>query len=68
MACLTAQIFVCITLRLCNDHLNKKNKKVVRSMSEEEQSMMKEKLAFVDETNRKNTLLVCAPTDNCSEI
>lgn len=54
MACLGAQIFVCIALRLSNDYLNKKNRKIVAGMSEEEQTLMKEKLAYADETDRKN--------------
>jgi MFS transporter, ACS family, allantoate permease len=54
MACLSAQIFVCIALRLCNDRLNKKNARIREEMSEEEGLMLREKLAYADETDRKN--------------
>jgi MFS transporter, ACS family, allantoate permease len=58
MVCLTAQILVCFALRFCNDRLNKKNRKIVEEMSEEEKTMMREKLAYSDETDRKNPFFV----------
>ena len=54
MACLGAQILVSIALRLCNDRLNKRNKRIREEMGEEEAAMLREKLAYADETDRKN--------------
>ena len=58
IACLTAQIFVSIALRLCNDSLNKKNKKILEEMSEQEKDITREKLAYADETDRRNPFFV----------
>jgi hypothetical protein len=51
---LTCQIFVCFALRFCNDRLNKKNQKALEGMGEDEKSLLKEKLAYADETDRKS--------------
>ena len=58
MVCLTAQIFVCFALRYCNDRLNKKNKKILEAMSEEDKIRLKEQLAYSDETDLKNPFFV----------
>ncbi|KAI1612656.1 MFS transporter [Exophiala viscosa] len=54
VACLTAQVCVCFVLRYCNDRLNKKNREALASMSEEDKSLAREKLAYSDETDRRN--------------
>jgi hypothetical protein len=51
---LTCQIFVCFALRFCNDRLNKKNQKVLERMDDDEKSLLKEKLAYADVTDRKS--------------
>lgn len=58
MVCLTVQCFVLIGLRYCNDRLNKQNKKTLEGMSEEEKTLLKEKLAYADVTDRKNPFFV----------
>jgi len=58
IASLTALIFVIIALRLYNDHLNKVNKKALEGMSEAEKDEMREKMAFADQTDRKNPFFV----------
>ncbi|KIV83057.1 hypothetical protein PV11_05117 [Exophiala sideris] len=54
VACLTAQVCVCFALRYCNDRLNKKNREALASMGEDEKSLAREKLAYSDETDRRN--------------
>src|SRR5271155_3875204 len=54
MVTLTCQVFVCFALRFCNDQLNKKNRKALEGMDEDEKSLLKEKLAYADETDRKS--------------
>lgn len=54
MVTLTCQIFVCFALRYCNIRLNKKNTKALEGMGEDEKSLLKEKLAYADETDRRN--------------
>ena len=54
MVTLTCQIFVCFALRFCNDQLNKKNRKALEGMEEDEKSLLKDKLAYADETDRKS--------------
>lgn len=58
IASLTALIFVIIGLRLYNDHLNKVNTKALEGMSEVEKDVMREKMAFADQTDRKNPFFV----------
>ena len=54
MVTLTCQIFVSFSLRFCNDRLNKKNAKALEGMNEDEQSLLKEKMAYADGTDRNN--------------
>lgn len=54
MVTLTCQIFVCFALRYCNDRLNKQNKRALEGMDEDEKNLLREKLAYADETDRKN--------------
>lgn len=54
MVTLTCQIFVCFALRYCNNRLNKKNTETLAGMDEDEKSLLKEKLAYADETDRRN--------------
>lgn len=54
IATLAALCFVILILRFYNDWLNKKNAKVLGSMSAEEQAELREKMAFADQTDRKN--------------
>lgn len=58
IACLTAQIFVCMALRFCNDRLNKKNQAILAGMSEDEKAIEKERLAFADVSDGKNPFFV----------
>lgn len=58
VACLSAQVCVCFVLRFCNDRLNKKNKATLASMSEEEKTLAREKLAYSDETDLRNPFFV----------
>ena len=58
MACLAAQVCVCFALRYCNDRLNKQNREKLEGMSEEEKDMMREKLAYSDQTDRQNPFFV----------
>jgi intracellular septation protein A len=50
--------FVILILRWYNDMLNKKNRKVLEGMSEEEKMDLREKMAFADQTDRKNVFFV----------
>lgn len=54
IATLGALCFVVLILRWYNDMLNKKNEKTLEGMSEEEKMELKEKMAFADQTDRKN--------------
>ncbi|EXJ55756.1 hypothetical protein A1O7_08686 [Cladophialophora yegresii CBS 114405] len=58
VACLTAQVCVCFALRYCNDRLNKKNQQRLAEMSEDEKAIVREKLAYSDETDLKNPFFV----------
>ena len=58
IATLAALILVVIALRLYNDWLNRKNKRVLADMGEEEKDVMREKLAFADQTDRQNPFFV----------
>ena len=58
IATLSALIFVIIGLRLYNDHLNKVNRKALEGMSEVEKDELREKMAFADQTDRKNPFFV----------
>ena len=50
--------FVILILRWYSDMLNKKNRKVLEGMSEEEKMDLREKMAFADQTDRKNVFFV----------
>ncbi|KAF8848498.1 MFS transporter [Acephala macrosclerotiorum] len=58
IATLGALCFVVLVLRWWNDMLNKKNKETLEGMSEEEKSEMREKMAFADQTDRRNPFFV----------
>lgn len=58
IATLAALCVVVVLLRLYNDYLNKLNQKTLAGMSEEEKTEMRDKLAFADETDRKNVFFV----------
>jgi hypothetical protein len=49
---------VCFVLRYCNDRLNKKNQQRLAQMSEDEKSIVREKLAYSDETDLRNPFFV----------
>jgi ACS family allantoate permease-like MFS transporter len=50
--------FAILILRWYNDMLNKKNKRALEGMSEEEKVDLREKMAFADQTDRKNVFFV----------
>lgn len=54
IATLGALCFAILVLRLYNDRLNKQNEKILAAMSEDEQAQLREKMAFADQTDRKN--------------
>jgi hypothetical protein len=58
LACLTAQLFVCVALRFCNDRLNQQNQRILEDMSADEKMLTKERLVYADETDRKNPFFV----------
>ncbi|CZR67970.1 related to allantoate permease [Phialocephala subalpina] len=58
IATLGALCFVVLVLRWWNDMLNKKNKVALEGMSEGEKEEMREKMAFADQTDRKNPFFV----------
>ncbi|KAL8659918.1 MAG: hypothetical protein Q9202_006899 [Teloschistes flavicans] len=58
IATLSALILVVIALRLYNDRLNKVNQKALAGMSAAEKVELKEKMAFADQTDRKNPFFV----------
>ena len=58
IATLSALCLVIVGLRLYNDYLNKKNRRALAEMSEVEQAELREKMAFADQTDRKNVFFV----------
>lgn len=58
IATLSALCFVVVALRLCNDYLNRQNERKLSGMSEDEKEELKEKMAFADQTDRKNVFFV----------
>lgn len=54
VATLSAQILVSIVLRIYNDRLNKIKKAQVDAMEPQDREMLREKMAFADETDRNN--------------
>jgi len=58
IATLSALCFVIMILRWYNGMLNKKNQGILAEMSEDEKVELKEKMAFADQTDRKNPFFV----------
>lgn len=58
IATLGALCFVILVLRWYNDMLNKKNRRALEGMSEGEKEELKEKMAFADQTDRRNVFFV----------
>jgi hypothetical protein len=54
IATLGALCLLILVLRWYNDRLNKRNEKTLAGMNEEEKAEMREKMAFADQTDRKN--------------
>ncbi|PQE08812.1 major facilitator superfamily transporter protein [Rutstroemia sp. NJR-2017a WRK4] len=54
IATLGALCFMIMILRWYNDRLNKKNEKILAGMSETEITQLRDRMAFADETDRKN--------------
>ncbi|KAB2576883.1 Major facilitator superfamily [Lasiodiplodia theobromae] len=54
MACLAASCLVVVVLRLYNGWLNKKKEEVLAAMEDGEREALRERMAFADETDRKN--------------
>lgn len=54
VATLAALCFVIVGLRLYNDRLNRENNAKLAGMSEAEQSELKDRMAFADQTDRAN--------------
>jgi ACS family allantoate permease-like MFS transporter len=54
IATLGALCLLILVLRWYNDRLNKQNERTLAGMSEEEKAEMREKMAFADQTDRKN--------------
>jgi len=58
VATLSALCFVIVALRLYNDMLNRQNAKTLAGMSEVEKNELRDKMAFADQTDRKNVFFV----------
>ncbi|KAL9089426.1 MAG: hypothetical protein Q9165_005747 [Trypethelium subeluteriae] len=58
IATLVALCFAILVLRVLNDRLNRKNKKKLADMGEDEKELLKEKMAFADRTDRDNPFFV----------
>lgn len=58
IATLCALTLVIIALRLYNDHLNRQKKKALGGMSETAKHELREKMAFADQTDRRNPFFV----------
>jgi hypothetical protein len=54
IATLGVLCFFILLLRFWNDRLNRKNGKILEGMSEGEKEELREKMAFADQTDRKN--------------
>lgn len=57
-ATLAALCVVVLVLRWCNDRLNKKNAAILVGMSEEEKQDLRDRMAFADQTDRRNPFFV----------
>lgn len=58
IATLSALCLVVVVMRVWNDWLNRKNRRALADMSEEEKETLKEKMAFADQTDRSNVFFV----------
>jgi ACS family allantoate permease-like MFS transporter len=58
IATLGALCFVILVLRWYNDMLNKKNRRALEGMSEVEKEELREKMAFADQTDRRNVFFI----------
>lgn len=58
VATLSALCFVIVGLRVYNDYLNRQNVRKLAEMSEGEQAELREKMAFADQTDRRNVFFV----------
>jgi len=56
IATLSALCFMILTLRWYNDGLNKFNERTLAGISEEEKEELRKKMAFADQTDRRNSL------------
>lgn len=54
IATLGALCFMIIILRWYNDRLNKENERILAGMGEDEKIELRDKMAFADETDRRN--------------
>lgn len=54
MACLSASCVVVVVLRACNGRLNAAKEREVAAMVPEEREALRERMAFADETDRRN--------------
>ena len=58
IATLAALCFVVVALRLYNDYLNRENSRTLADMGEAEKEELREKMAFADQTDRKNVFFL----------
>jgi hypothetical protein len=56
VATLSALCFLVLVLRWYNDMLNRRNAKALEGMSEEDREVLRERMAFADQTDRRNVL------------
>ena len=58
VATLSALCLVVVVMRVWNDQLNKEKRKALAEMSEEEKEELRERMAFADQTDRRNVFFV----------
>ena len=58
IATLSALCLVVVAMRVWNDQLNKKNRRTLAGMSEAEKDELRERMAFADQTDRRNVFFV----------
>ncbi|KAL8950601.1 MAG: hypothetical protein Q9222_003381 [Ikaeria aurantiellina] len=58
VATLCALVFVVVGLRVYNDLLNRRNRRELEGMGEGEKEVLREKMAFADQTDRRNVFFV----------
>jgi len=56
VATLSALCLLVLVLRWYNDMLNRKNQRALGDMSEDEKTELRDRMAFADQTDRKNVL------------